>query len=299
MQLIAPIKVLPLKSVYLIHGGEIWQTNDVINKIYINYHDNNLKKYYFTSFIEFEKFITEHKFSACNLDLFCENTINTLIKIDINEAKFTKKQQEILLDLLKNLNNFVIVLIATKLDKTAFNSAWFQRISEIGVIIIARNLSINSMKRWVKELLAQEKLNITDEALDFFIKLHQNNLLSAYQDIYKLSIINKNIDLELLKIFMLDQAEYSVFDLLQVLISKNIEQVIYILHKLKDQQESNVLILWAIIKFIKQQKHYELLPKAAEIDLAIKNADLATGTKAVNNKSYIWSLFLDLCLSIY
>lgn len=299
MQLIAPIKAVPLKPAYLIYGGEIWQTNDAVNKIYINYHGNNLKKYYFTNFIEFEKFIIDQPISAYNLDLFCDNTINNLIKIDVQEAKLTKKQQEILLAVLKNLHNSVIVLVATKLEKTALNSAWLQMISTIGVIIIARNLSINSMKRWVQDQLIQNKLNITNEALDFFIKLHHNNLLAAAQDLYKLSIINKNINLELLKNFIVDQADYTVFDLLHALVSKNIEQIIYILHKLKDQQESNVLILWAIIKFLKQQKYYELLPKAAEIDLAIKNADLLVGTKAVNNKSYIWSLFLDLCLSVY
>lgn len=299
MQLIAPIKVAPVKPIYLVHGGEIWQSNDAINKIYANYRDNNLKKYYFTNFAEFEKFITEQKISTYNLDLFCDNKINTLIKIDINEAKFTKKQQEILLNLLKNLNNFVVVLVAAKIDKTAANSSWLRMINEVGVIIIARHLSINSTKRWVKEQLLQQHLSITDEALDFFITTHQNNLLAASQAIYKLSLINKHIDLDLLKTFILDQAEYSVFDLLHALISKNTKQIIYILHKLKNQQISNVLILWAIIKFIKQQQQYQLLPKVAEIDLAIKNTDAVASIKTVNNKSYIWSLFLDLCLSIY
>ena len=46
MQIIAPVNIIPAKPIYLIHGGEIWQSNDAIEKIV----NNNLKKYYFTNF---------------------------------------------------------------------------------------------------------------------------------------------------------------------------------------------------------------------------------------------------------
>ena len=307
MQLIAPVKLLPLKPIYLVHGGEIWHSNDSINKIYNNYSNNNLKKYYFVNFLEFEKFQSNQNIELFNLDLFCNEAINKLIKIEINNGKFTKKQQEILLNLINNLNNSVVILCANKLDKTAFSSAWFASINKIGAIIVTKPLSVVGMQKWALEQFKQANLTINADALEQFVKLYQNNLLEASQIIDKLNLGNyKNIDLKLLLEFVSDESDFSVFDLQRALISKNIVQIIYILHKLKQQHLEEVLILWAIVKQIKnimfnniiaqRQKYCLLLPKAAEIDLAIKHVEYIDGKKAIDNKLHIWTLLVDLCL---
>ena len=321
MLLNAPVNLsaLPNKPIYLIHGGEIWQSNDVIEKIDKVYASlNNLKKYYFTNFLQFEQFNSSNNASIANLDLFCEQEINKLIKINIGNAKFNKQQQEGLVNLVNNLNqknNSIIILIADRLEKSVFNTAWFNVINKVGVIITTKQLSRISMQKWAIEQFSQVGLSIANSALTKFIDMYQNNLLEAAQSIYKLSVVFKDkpdvvqeITLENLEDFISDEAQFSVFDFQNILVSKNIEQVMYLLNNLKKRGEEVILILWAIIKEIRnrlynasdfknKQKLGCLLQHAAEIDLAIKNIDTAHKINS-NNREYVWALIIDLCLQV-
>jgi DNA polymerase-3 subunit delta len=315
----APVNIgaIPAKPIYLIYGGEIWQSNDTIekiNKIYSNL--TNLKKYYFTNFLQFEQFKDNNNAEILNLDLFCDQKINKLIKINIGNAKFNKQQQEELINLINNLdqNNFIIVLIADRLEKAIFNTVWFAAINKAGVVIATKQLSKISMQKWVVDQFKQVGLTIANNALVKFVSMYQNNLLEAAQSIYKLSLVFKDmpeivqeINLEKLESFMSDEAQFSVFDLQNALASKNVEQIIYLLNSLKKHGEEAILILWAIIKEIRNMLYKasdfkikkqlgNLLQKAAEIDLAIKNLDTTNKINSSNNREYTWALILELCL---
>ena len=320
MLLNAPVNIgmLPAKPIYLIHGGEIWQSNDTvekINKIYANL--NNLKKYYFINFLQFEQFKDSNNSEILNLDLFCDQKINKLIKINIGNAKFNKQQQEKLIDLTNDLeqkNNFIIILVADRLERAVFSTAWFSAVSKTGIVIATKQLSKISMQKWAVDQFKQIGLSITNDALVKFVSMYQNNLLEAAQSIYKLSVVYKDgpemvqeINLEKIDNFISDGSQFSVFDLQNALASKNIEQIIYLLNSLKKHGEEVILILWAIIKEIRnmlskgsdskiKKQLGNLLQKAAEIDLAIKNLDTANKINSSNNRECIWALIIDLCL---
>lgn len=310
MLLTAPVHQVPAKPIYLIHGGEVWQSNDVIEKINQNYNSfNNLKKYYFTSFSQFEQFRDTNSVELFNLDLFCEQKVNKLLSIYIGNGKFTKQQQMSLINLIDSLenSNFIIILIADRLDKTICNTNWFTTINKIGIIVTTKLLSKSSMQKWAIEQFKRLNLKISGQALSKFVDLYQNNLLDAFQSVYKLSVAfleqSNEIDLKTLLYFIDDEAKFSLFDLQNALANKNIEQIIYILNKLKNSEQEEILILWVIIREIRnilantidnniKLKFSELLQKATEIDLAIKNVD----NYYKNNNQYIWGLIMDLCM---
>jgi len=213
--------------------------------------------------------------------------------------------------LLQNLaifNNFVIILIADKLDKATLNSSWVIDVAKLGVIIVTKTLSKSGMQNWVVNKFKQADLKITNEAVIKFMNIHQNNLIAAVQSIYKLQLIYKQettIDTAKLLEFVTNNAQCSVFDLQNSLSNKDIEQVIYVLHNLRTQSQEEVLILWSIVSALKnslskindllaKSKLCNLFKKAAEIDLAIKNIEIVNG----NNDGYVWALIMDLCLNI-
>lgn len=313
MILTAPVNNIIFKPVYLIHGYDAWQSIDALQKI--NAQFGGTKKYYFANFAQFIQFNQTNKSEIFNKDLFCESQINKLIEISIGNGKFTKPQLQELNNLLNNLNitnNLVVILIADKLDKTAFNSSWFKIVAEIGIVIVTKNLSKASMQNWAIAQFKKANLNITNDALIKFVNIHQNNLMDAKQSIDKLSIIfakqttQNIIDTEkLLKFIDVDGSKNSIFDLQNALAIRHTEQIISILNNLKEQAQEEILILWAIIQEIKnsfskttnlinQFKLANLFQKAAEIDLAIKNIELSGS----NNYGYIWSLIIDLCLGL-
>lgn len=294
-----------IKPIYLIHGGEIWQSNNFIDQI--NKYYTNLKKYYFVNFTEFEQFMAKYKAELLNLDLFSQQSVNKLVKINIAHGALNKQQEEIMINLI-NKNNLIILLIADKLDKKVFNSSWFATVNKIGAVMTA-NPIINaySMQKWVVARFKFFGLSISKEALIKFSNMYHNNLLEADQNIYKLSVIHKDKK-EINKEDLIDnssnEAKHSVFDLTFALENKNFEQVIYVLNKLKQAREEDLLILWSIIKAIKnilintdhnnfkiRKKLYLALQQASLIDLAIKNTDRS-------DNQYIWGLFINLCLYI-
>ncbi len=321
MLLNAPINAVPVKPIYLIYGGEIWQSNDTIKKISKFYTGlstslDSIKKYYFANFLQFIQFKNTNGSEIFNLDLFCEKKINKLIKINIGNGKFTKQQQEELINLLNNLdleqNNFVIILIAERLDQTTLNTNWFKTINKIGAVITTKQLSTNDMQKWAVDQFKQANLKISNEALVKFITMYQNNLQAAAQSIYKLKIScsNEEIDLKILMDFISDESQFSLFDLQNALVSNNVERIVYLLNSLKNHGQETILILWAIIKAIKnilaktnnqkiKDQMYHLLPKAGEIDLAIKNFDTENKINGSSNSEYIWSLIMDLCLDFH
>jgi DNA polymerase III delta subunit len=298
-----------IKPIYLIHGGEIWQSNNFIDQInnQINKCYANLKKYCFVNFTEFEQFRAKHQAELLNLDLFNQQSVNKLVKINIAHGALSKQQEEIILNLI-NKNNLIILLIADKLDKKVFNSSWFAAVNKIGAVMAA-NPIINtySMQKWVIARFKFFGLNISKEGLIKFSNMYHNNLLEADQNIYKLSVIHKDkkeINTEDLINNSSDEAKCSVFDLTFVLENKNFEQVIYVLNKLKQAREEELLILWSIIKAIKniltkidhnnlkiRKKLYLALQQGSLIDLSIKDPDRS-------DNQYIWGLFINLCLYI-
>ena len=309
MILTAPVNNVPLKPIYLIHGYDAWQSMDAVQKINANFHD--VKKYYFANFAQFMQFNKTHQSEILNKDLFCDTQFNKVIEISIGNGKFTKPQLLELNLLLQNLaifNNFVIILVADKLDKATLNSSWVIDVAKLGVIIVTKTLSKSGMQNWVVNKFKQADLKITNEAVIKFMNIHQNNLIAAVQSIYKLQLIYKQentIDTAKLLEFVTNNAQCSVFDLQNSLSNKDIEQVIYVLHNLRTQSQEEVLILWSIVSALKnglskindllaKSKLCNLFKKAAEIDLAIKNIEIVNG----NNDGYVWALIMDLCLNI-
>lgn len=312
MILTAPVNNIPVKPVYLIYGYDAWQSMDALQKINAKF--KSTKKYHFANLAQFIQFNQTNKSELSNRDLFCGSNLNKTIEISIGNAKFTKQQVQELNNLLNNLlnNNLAIILIAEKLDKSVLNSAWFAQVNKIGVVVVTKALSKAGMHGWAENRFKQLNLAITGEALIEFINMYPNNLITAAQSIEKLAIVFENykaskqpINTAELHQCINQDPKTSIFDLQNALSSKKIDQIILILHNLKEQSQEEILILWAIIQEIKHRlatissmqmkaKVYNLFAKAAEIDLAIKNIDMVD----FNNDQYVWSLIIDICLEL-
>lgn len=140
MMLTVPANNIPIKPIYLIHGGDNRQALDVIKTIHSQL--DGAKKYYFANLAQFFDFYKTNKSELLNKDLFC-GSINKILEISIGKAKFSKQQIQELNNLLNNvtsIDNVVIILMADQLGKSVLNTDWAAYINKIGIIIVTKSL---------------------------------------------------------------------------------------------------------------------------------------------------------------
>lgn len=329
MILNAPITSnVPIKSIYLLYGSDIWQLLNGLTNIKNNFPET--KRYYFLNFKQFVQFYNNNQEELFNRDLFCVAQFNKIIEIYIQDAKFSKAQSielEKFLNKVLNTKNICVILFAEKYSKDLEKSKLFQLVNKEGLIIVSKNLSISQCKLWLTAELKLLNLSFTNDALNKFIKIYQHNLLQAKQILVKLElnyIHAKNlvnpiiIDLVNLEKYLDEyDLKYTLFDLQDSLTTASLAEIIKIFINLKQQQVEPILILWSIIQAIKKFmqksliihdkmnnnkiiennyiKYSNLLSKTTKIDLMIKCVDNKPSN--IDHKEYIWGSLIDLCMA--
>lgn len=229
---------------------------------------------------ERETFIAEQYFkwaelrnSAQSLSLFAERKV---IDLRIPSGKPGVEGGQALQDYCTSLNEDVLTLITLpKLDKTALKSQWFSALERHGVVISADDIPRSALPSWLAGRLKRQEQSADKVTLEFLADRCEGNLLAAFQEIQKLSLLFPAgpLSFEQVKDAVMDVARYDIFKLAEALLTGNAARFVRILDGLRAEGTATVLILWAISEEIRTLgKVLQATQRGANLDNALRDA---------------------------
>lgn len=219
------------------------------------------------------------------------------------KAKFDSKIKDFFSHYLPHPSDHtVLIIISDKLDKAQQKTKWFNLFDQYGLIITIWPLRKEEYIAWLNKQCVKAELTIEADGLQYLAHYTEGNLLAAEQIIKLLALLypKTKISCEQIKTLVINQTQFTVFDLGQALAAHNGKRAFFILKTLKETKTEPVLILWAVTKTVRdaiikttnpllRKDLYNLLLKAEHIDHVIKG--LAPGDA--------WLLFEELIMTMY
>jgi DNA polymerase-3 subunit delta len=242
---------LPLdKSVYLIHGGETFQTLEATIVI-----RNKLKELGFTErkSLELNSIFTLEQLiiPTQNLNLF---STKQLLELTIKEDKIDSKSAQHLIQFIINLPKDIrILIIANKLASNTQKTKWFTFIQQTGCIIIAKPIPEERFPFWIINRLKYANFTAATEVIAILTRLYFGNLVALAQLIEKLTMCLPagELSLEQITPYLQDNADFNVFNLIDSAIDGDNKAIYQIFTNLKATKTEPIIILWAIAREIR------------------------------------------------
>ncbi len=207
---------------------------------------------------ERETFIAEQHFKwnelrncAQNLSLFASRKV---VDLRIPSGKPGIEGGQALQDYCAELGKDVLTLISLpKLDKTAQNSKWFGELQKHGVMISADDIPRSALPSWIAGRLKRQEQTVDNATLEFLADRCEGNLLAAFQEIQKLSLLFPagTLSFDQVKSTVMDVARYDIFKLSEAMLNGNAARYTRILDGLRAEGTATVLVLWAISEEIR------------------------------------------------
>ncbi|WP_111977703.1 DNA polymerase III subunit delta [Algibacillus agarilyticus] len=174
-----------------------------------------------------------------------------LIELEIPTAKPGREGSKILQAWAELADNeHILLLWGGKLGREQTNSKWFKLLDKTAWYIPVYDIEREQLPNWLRQQCQQQGLNITHNAIGLLAHLFEGNLLSASQEITRLSLIfpNQEIDVKEIRHAVSDQSRFTVFQLVDDLLEGKFEQAMHILQRLEGEELEPVIISWALQK---------------------------------------------------
>lgn len=153
-----------------------------------------------------------------------------------------------------------LIVLSPRFDKRAQNSAFYQLCNQYGQVVDCRLIQARDRHALLIAHAADFGLTLTTDAWQQLEDQTQNNLLSAYQTLWRLSYLFAapapypakptlmTIDSTQLAQGLVRQAQFSTFDLSDAMLAGNSARVVRIMRQLKASDEPPSLVLWTLSK---------------------------------------------------
>ena len=225
-----------LAPVYLIASDEIQLQNDAADAVraaakkqgFLERDSDVLveRKYDWSAWLE----------NAGSMSLFSSQK---LIELRLSTAKIGSEGSEALCRYLEHGNpDTVLLLLAPRLDASTARSKWVKAIEKHGVHLPLYPLQDDDLKKWVAEKARKEKLKLDDEALNLLIVRSEGNLVTAQQELKKLTLVvseDEVIDRQKISDHVNSSAQFNVFNLLDHATKGDSKKSVRALRHLREQ----------------------------------------------------------------
>ena len=147
----------------------------------------------------------------------------------------------------------VLIVNAGKIDGSAKKSAWFKAIDQNGVVVQCWPVPVDRLSGWLSQRFRMRDMDADAEVLSYISQHVEGNLLAADQEIEKLYLLlgPGKITYADVAEAVTSQSRYSVFELVDMLLTGNTSRVIKILTGLKAEGVVPVVVNWALAKDIR------------------------------------------------
>lgn len=181
-----------------------------------------------------------------NLSLFGERT---LVDLRIPTGKPGAGGSKAIMDFVRVLHQDVSLLIqAPRLDRNTMNSAWVKAVDKAGILVRVWPLNYTETENWIRQKLNAEGFLAGQKVIAFIAQQVEGNLLAAMQELEKIALISetKELTLETVSRALTDSSHYSLKELTDALVGKEVARLVRILHGLEKEDVKPPLLLWAM-----------------------------------------------------
>lgn len=242
-------KILPF---YIIHGEELLFIQDAMRLIQSaamnKYSFSHCQNFYIDDLFDWQEF----NVSQDNLSLFEQNKKLIIIKVLSDKVNNFADNFSKLLAVNKP-NQCILIICYKSIDKKQQQKSWFKKLSAQGGIIPIWKITPIIFKSWFLQKCRLYKINLPTSSVDFVCNTLVGNYAIANQILYKIRIYqlyhkSNTIELEQLKLFCSDLANFNIFDLINAYLSNNKKLIYQILQQLQLINEAPILILNFLMK---------------------------------------------------
>ena len=180
-------------------------------------------------------------------------TEKRLIELDCRHAYPNKAVSQILLEYAKNISqqfdNLLLIDIG-KIDSKISKQAWYQTFEQNGCVVAVWPIPREQLPQWIQARANKYKLQLTKNAASFLAEYVEGNLIAASQALEKLYLLKpeKTIDETLIQTVLVDESQFTIFDLSENIILGDKKRSLHILEKLQADGVEPTLILWSITR---------------------------------------------------
>ena len=189
--------------------------------------------------------------AAASMSLFATRRI---VELRLPSAKPGRQGSQILKDYLTQPpEDTVLIINAGKIDGNAKKSAWYKAVEQNGLLVQCWPIAVEKLSYWLKQRFKLRDMDADNEVLAYISQHVEGNLLAADQEIEKLCLLlgPGKITYADVAETVSSQSRYSVFELVDMLLSGNIQRVIRIIAGLKAEGIVPVVVNWALAKDIR------------------------------------------------
>ncbi len=239
-----------LQPLYVVHGDALLLATEAADSIYAAAR--------LAGYTERDTLIAEQYFkwdelrnSSQSLSLFATRKV---VDLRIPSGKPGTEGGQALQEYVSHLNEDVLTLITLpKLEWTAQKSQWFTALIKHGVVISADDIPRQQLPAWIAGRLQRQQQSADSATLEFLADRCEGNLLAAFQEIQKLSLLFPTGILSFAQVneAVMDVARYDIFKLADALLSGDVARFAHILAGLRAEGTATVLVLWVLSEDIR------------------------------------------------
>ena len=199
---------------------------------------------------------------AANMSLFASRRI---VELRLPSAKPGRQGSQIIKEYLSRPpEDTVLIINAGKVDANAKKSAWYKSVEQSGLVVQCWPVPVEKLSIWLKQRFKNRDMDADHDVLAYISQHVEGNLLAADQEIEKLYLLlgPGKITYADVAEAVTSQSRYSVFELVDMLLTGNTKRVIRIVSGLKAEGIVPVVVNWALTKDIR------LLVQAAQAQAA-------------------------------
>jgi DNA polymerase-3 subunit delta len=241
-----------LKPVYLLHGDEPLLVHEGVQQIIEQAKQQGFDEV--THLQASPQFKWPELTEQSNtLSLFSEKK---LLKLTMPTGKPGKIGGQVIQDVIATLTaDQLLVIICNKLESNTYKTAWYKAIEKHGIVVQIWPLQNRELINWITTRLAKYSFKTEPGVIDLLIENTAGNLLATSQEIEKLFLLygqETTITLKQAHEAITDRAHYTIFDLVDAWLHSNAKLYLRILSALKAQGITEILVLWALTREIRQ-----------------------------------------------
>lgn len=257
-----------LAPCYLIHGGELLQTEEIIQDITnlaIKEGYNKCTVHELTVQFDWEELLNNCR----NLDLFAERT---LMELRLHSDVVSKKVDVALDSILREQDSsFCIIVRATKLKPQTLNSDWAKRIRKNGKVYLAKPIPTDLWPTWLTKRLANSGFTTSQEALSLIANCYEGNLMAMNQFIKKLTALFPigKLELEQIKPLLDNNSHYVIFELINAALDGDSKRTLQIFNTIVDDGIELIILLGSITNTV---RNLILLQSKLQTGIALEEA---------------------------
>ena len=182
--------------------------------------------------------------------------------VHIVNGKPGQKGGKIIQSICDNLaEDTVYIFVVPGLDRATKNASWCKRLQQAGEVVELKPVYANELPGWISQRASAKGINIDRQSAAFLAERTEGNLLSADQELEKLSIRfsgEDSISFERIEESVSQSARYNHFVLVDACLAGNASRALKILGSLHNEGYVTTQIRWALQSTLEQLNNLKL-----------------------------------------